>query len=189
MSAPPLGQFGASRQPTIDGRSDLPNARKAEWYTPPAIFDALGLRFDLDPCCPPGGLSWIPTENFYAPPADGLALPWHGRVWLNPPYGTRDHAWVDRLAAHGDGIALVFARTDSAWWHRAAQSSDAICFLRRRLVFVDRHGEPASNNGGSPSTLIGWGAACASALQRSGLGLTWMRSADTPSRGQSGGSS
>jgi hypothetical protein len=27
-----------------------------EWYTPPEIFEALGLTFDLDPCAPPGGL-------------------------------------------------------------------------------------------------------------------------------------
>jgi hypothetical protein len=25
-----------------------------EWYTPPEIFDALGLTFDLDPCSPGG---------------------------------------------------------------------------------------------------------------------------------------
>jgi hypothetical protein len=96
-------------------------------------------------------------------------------VWLNPPYGTTNHAWVDRLAAHGDGIALVFARTDSRWWHRAVSGSHAVCFLRQRLVFVDRLGNPASNNGGAPSTLIAFGSECALALSRSGLGLTWMR--------------
>jgi hypothetical protein len=170
-----LGQSGGSAQPIIDGRSELPNARRAEWYTPPAIFAALGLRFDLDPCCPPGGLPWIPTDHFYAPPVDGLTQSWFGRVWLNPPYGIPNHAWVDRLAEHGNGIALVFARTDSGWWHRAARSSQAICFLSRRLVFVDRSGRPASNNGGAPSTLIAWGDGCATALRLAGLGLVWMR--------------
>lgn len=28
-------------------------AGSPEWYTPPEIFAALGLTFDLDPCAPP----------------------------------------------------------------------------------------------------------------------------------------
>lgn len=32
-----------------------------DWYTPPSIFEALGLTFDLDPCSPGEG-HWVPTR-------------------------------------------------------------------------------------------------------------------------------
>jgi len=55
------------------------------WLTPPEIIEALG-PFDLDPCAAPGQ-PWATAKHQYAPPQDGLELPWFGRVWVNPPYG------------------------------------------------------------------------------------------------------
>lgn len=43
-----------------------------EWYTPPEIFDALGLRFDLDPAAPPGGVPWVPATRHLS--KDGLGV-------------------------------------------------------------------------------------------------------------------
>ena len=57
-----------------------------DWYTPPHIFDGLGV-FDLDPCQPIGGVKWIPALQYYTLEDDGLTSDWYGRVWLNPPYG------------------------------------------------------------------------------------------------------
>lgn len=40
----------------------------AEWYTPPSIFEALGLRFDLDPASPEAGpVPWVPADRFMSP--------------------------------------------------------------------------------------------------------------------------
>ena len=36
----------------------------SEWYTPPEIFKALRLTFDLDPCSPGPG-HWVPAKQFY----------------------------------------------------------------------------------------------------------------------------
>ena len=97
-----------------------PASKNVEWYTPPWVFEALGERidFDLDPCHPEGDrLPWIPAWDVYTRQDDGLAQPWWGRVWLNPPYGTETPRWLAKMAAHRDGIALVFARTDPAWFH------------------------------------------------------------------------
>lgn len=58
------------------------SARNAtvEWYTPPAIFEALGMGFDLDPCHPEGDRPpWLPAAKVYTKQDDGLAQPWE--VW------------------------------------------------------------------------------------------------------------
>jgi hypothetical protein len=158
-----------------------------EWYTPPGIFQALGLVFDLDPCAPPGGLPWIPAKRSYSLLDDGLAQPWRGRVWLNPPYGSRTPLWLQRLAEHGDGIALVFTRTDTGWFHRwVAPRADAVCFIRRQIKFVkgsaasagDLFDDPvagavegqAKASAGAASMLVAYGDDNAAALVRSGLG-------------------
>lgn len=154
----------------------LPNRGKTnEWYTPPSVFDALGLTFDLDPCAPEGGVPWVPADAHYSEADNGLSRPWWGRVWLNPPYGAQAGAWVQRLAQHGDGIALVFSRTDVRWWHEAVPRATAVCFIRRRLTFIAGDNQPAPGNSGGPSALIAYGNACAVAVCASGLGLTYGR--------------
>lgn len=154
------------------GGHSLPNQGATyEWYTPPGIFTALGLGFDLDPCSPPGGLAWIPARHAISLPDDGLCAPWQGRVWLNPPYGQATGAWLDRLAGHGDGVALVFARTETEWWHRTISEASAVCFIRGRLTFVGADGKPGPFNSGAPSALIAYGETCAEAIARCGLGL------------------
>lgn len=143
----------------------------AEWYTPPHVFDALGLRFHLDPCAPPGGVPWLPAAVSYSLPHDGLRREWAGRVWLNPPYGRETSKWVDRLVDHGNGVALVFARTDAAWAQRAIKWADAVCLIAGRLSFIDGTGrERKGHNAAAASMLLGYGE-CADAVLDCGLGI------------------
>jgi DNA N-6-adenine-methyltransferase Dam len=152
----------------------LPNEGKtSEWYTPPHIFERLGLTFDLDPCAPNGGVPWVPATTHYSIEEDGLKRPWHGRVWLNPPYGKQAGAWVQRLANHGDGIALVFSRTDVRWWHVAVPLATVVSFIEGRLTFIAGAGQSAPGNSGGPSALLAYGEVCARAVERSGLGLVY----------------
>lgn len=152
-----------------------PERRSIEWFTPPRIFDALGLAFDLDPCAPKGGVPWIPARRHYSIEDDGLAQEWHGRVWMNPPYGREAGVWARKLAAHGDGIALVFARTDSAWFQAVARQADAICLVAGRLSFIPGTAGQMEkgHNAAAASALLAYGSECASALHRSGLGLVY----------------
>lgn len=155
----------------------LPNEGKTcEWYTPRHVFDALALTFDLDPCAPAGGVPWVPAAKHYSVVDGGLSQPWFGRVWLNPPYGSATGRWVERLAEHGWGIALVFSRTDVRWWHRVAPMATAVCFVRGRLTFVAGAGQSAPGNSGGPSALLAFGADCARALAGSGLGIVYWTS-------------
>jgi hypothetical protein len=138
--------------------------QSVDWYTPAWIFEAMGLKFDLDPCSPAGGLPWIPAEQYYSLPLDGLALPWHGRVWCNPPYGKHTAAWLEKMNKHRNGMALVFARTDCKWFHNSVAEADALLLLAGRVRFVDGLGVTGGNGAGSGSMLIAWGADCMNAL-------------------------
>lgn len=137
-----------------------------EWYTPPEIFEALGETFDLDPCSPEAGpVPWVPARRFLSPIDNGLWHPWDGFVWMNPPYGTQTGDWVERLAAHGAGIALVFARTDTRWFHDAARTTTAMLFLEGRIRFIRPDGT-RGDAPGAPSVLVGFGERAALALHR-----------------------
>lgn len=145
------------------------------WLTPPEILAALG-PFDLDPCAAPEPRLWPTAARHISRPDDGLAAEWHGRVWLNPPYSRQAVHWIARLADHGTGTALVFARTETSWfvqhiWRRA----DALLFLHGRIRFLLPSGEPYHDNAGAPSVLVAYGDADAGLLQRSGLSGAFVR--------------
>lgn len=154
-----------------------------EWYTPPHVFHALGLHFDLDPCSPLAGpVPWVPASHHYTMAEDGLTRPWFGRVWCNPPYGDQVPRFVGRMADHGDGIMLVLSRTDTRWFHRAAEVAEVICFVRGRLAFVAGAGQRVSHPG-SAALLLAFGAVCSAALYASRLGTCVAPiSADRPGR-------
>ena len=136
------------------------------WLTPPHIIEALG-PFDLDPCA---AAEWTTATEHYILPQDGLALPWGGMVWLNPPYGSEAWTWLDRLADHGKGIALVFARTETAGFvEQVWGKADAVLFLHGRLHFHYPDGTRAPANSGAPSCLVAYGREAAERLERSGL--------------------
>lgn len=145
--------------------------QSVEWYTPPEVFEALAISFDLDPAAPAGGVPWVPAERSLSRRENGLAQPWAGRVWLNPPYGRGTAEWLDRLARHGDGLALVFARTDTRWYQEIVRRATAMCFIAGRLSFIGGDGS-RGGSAGAPSVLIAFGLPCALALSESRLGQT-----------------
>lgn len=148
---------------------EAPWGATREWFTPPELFDTLGLRFDLDPASPMSGpVPWVPAERFYSPRENGLVMPWDGRVWLNPPYGPPGVAFVHRMVEHGDGLLLVPARTETRWFQLAAQRANAICFLRDRLHFIRADGVRGRASFGS--TIMAFGPDCARALWDARLG-------------------
>ena len=125
------------------------------WITPKAVIDDLG-PFDLDPCqC--AQQPWKCAAFSYTEREDGLSQSWRGRVWCNPPYSSV-WDWMDKLADHGNGTALIFARTEVKGfvkhvWERA----DAVMFLHGRLFFHHPDGSKATGNSGGPSCLVAYG--------------------------------
>lgn len=98
-----------------------------DYYTPRWIFDALGLTFDLDVACPPEGPINVPAARWYTAADDGLAQPWTGRVWMNPPY-SNPSPWVARFLEHGNGIALL-PYSKSKWLQSLWDSDAAIVYI------------------------------------------------------------
>jgi len=135
------------------------------WITPKYIIDAL-CKFDLDPCVAINQ-PWETAEHSYNEIDDGLSKPWFGRVWLNPPYGPHTGKWMSKLAEHGNGIALIFARTETKQfvenvWNKAY----GVLFIHGRLCFYDEHGNRGKGNAGAPSCLVAYGYDCLDILER-----------------------
>lgn len=142
-----------------------------EWYTPPAIFDALGVTFDVDPASPGEGKSFVPARRHITATEDGLTSDWgSGMAWVNPPYGPHTATWLAKLADHGNGIALVFARTDNKWFHETVARADLICFVSGRVKFYKGSTELRGDSPGAGSMLVAYGPKAAAALGASGLG-------------------
>jgi len=119
------------------------------WLTPLSIVRSLG-DFDLDPC---GESFHITAKTIWT--QNGLERDWFGRVWLNPPY-SEVGKWVSRLAKHGHGVALVFARMDTKWAQDLVPMADSVFFPRGRLKFTNPD-RPSSGNAGAPSMFLSFG--------------------------------
>lgn len=155
-----------------------------EWYTPPEVFSALGVTFDLDVASPPGGPPHVPTRAYIAPPRDGLTEPWHGLVWMNPPYGGRDgiRPWLERFTAHGNGIALLPDRTSAGWFGYALDHVHGVLFTRARVRFI-RPGNHQPHSPSNGTALFAMGAAGMQALRNAdaaGFGTLLTRPGYTP---------
>ncbi len=105
-----------------------------ECYTEPWLLDRiaefLGVGY-LDPC---------PARNGKRLEINGLAIPWRGAVFCNPPYGRAIKPWIAKAVTEpvSDLILLLPAYTETQWF--APLFRYTICFVYQRLRF-DRPGQ------------------------------------------------
>lgn len=143
---------------------------KVERYTPPSLFEALDYTFDLDPCSPGEGKSFVPARKHYTVKDDGLLREWEGVVFINPP--TQNvAAWIDRLVKHGEGIALVTLRPDAAWFQEAAKEADAVCLVEEKVQFF-KGGMTKKFATGTAVALLAYGEVAKEIVLTSGLGVS-----------------
>jgi phage N-6-adenine-methyltransferase len=113
------------------------------WATPQWLFDALNshYQFRLDVCALPENAK---CKNYFSPEQDGLKQEWEGICWMNPPYGKEIIKWVRKAYESSlEGaivVALLPARTDTAWFWDYVYNKAMIEFIRGRLKFGDGKG-------------------------------------------------
>lgn len=145
-------------------------AKSVIYMTPPEILRPLG-DFDLDPCAPPVR-PWEIARVHYTEADDGLSKPWFGRVWCNPPFGREAVKWLRRMRDHGNGIALIPARTETAMFYETVWGgADAVLFIEGRPHFHYVDGSRAPFNSGAPICLVAYGLSNVLTLERCGLGV------------------
>lgn len=138
-----------------------------DWITPRWLIERLG-PFDLDPC-ESDSQPWPCGQRGYRAcrGEDGLMLPWDGFWFLNPPYGQRTGTWLERAILSPNGIALIFARTETEmFFNYVWPQASALLFIRKRLTFCTPQGVEAEHNSGGPSLLVAYGAKALRRLER-----------------------
>jgi ParB family transcriptional regulator, chromosome partitioning protein len=125
-----------------------------EWFTPPDIIElaheALG-GIDLDPATHAIAQQTIGGATFYTAADNGLARPWFGRVWLNPPFNRMLLSlFVEKLVSEyasgavEQAILLTHDYTDVEWFHAAARAAQVVCFTSGRIHFRSPCGDECS---------------------------------------------
>jgi hypothetical protein len=139
-----------------------------EWYTPQKYIDAarevLG-EIDLDPASCALANETVKAKRYFSLQENGLLHPWHGRIWLNPPYGINNaqpskmQRWIDK-ANHeyqsGNAqeiIILVNALPDRVWFQPLW--SYPLCFVRKRIRFFSESGQSGAPQYGNVFAYLG----------------------------------
>lgn len=105
----------------------------------------------------------------YTKDDDGLAHEWQGTVWMNPPYSrVLLRQFCEKMAAYGNGIALLVNRQDNLLWQEVIfPSAKSMIFMRHRVKFIRPDGTTGSPFFGS--CLVAWGDECDLRLRNSGI--------------------
>jgi hypothetical protein len=134
-------------------------------YTPRWVFEALELEFSIDVASPPQPIDYIPANTYYTIADDGLEQPWHGQIWMNPPFSNAT-PWVNKFVKHANGVCLL-PMAKSAWFHTIWETADAIaCPHRQQQKFTN------NKSISYPWFLAAYGPTAADALQNSGISRT-----------------
>lgn len=138
-----------------------------EWYTPAEYTEAarrvMG-SIDTDPASNPIANKVVRAATYYTIETNGLDKPWHGNVWLAPPYGrdggeSNQSLWSTRLIEQyqagitRQAILLVNAVTDRRWFRPLW--GYPICFVYERIKFYNESGQPESPTHGSALVYFG----------------------------------
>lgn len=121
------------------------NSGNNEWYTPKKYIEAAKAvmdRITLDPASSDIANKVVKADIYYTAEQDGLAHPWNGKVWLNPPYSsTLLPRFIDKLIEHiragdiNEAIVLVNNATETTWFSKLTDIATAIIFPKGRIRY------------------------------------------------------
>jgi hypothetical protein len=125
-------QYHQNVKPKRHYNSSDAGTASAQWFTPPKVFDVMGVEFDMDVASPGAEIvPWIPAKQHLTPAEDGLKTSWKGFIWCNPPYGLRNgmQAWITKFIGHRNGVILLPGYTYTQWFQEFIVETDCILFL------------------------------------------------------------
>jgi len=123
------------------------NSGVNEWYTPSNIIEAardtMG-SIDTDPASSEIANETVKASVYFTEQTNGLDKEWIGNVWMNPPYAQPliEHfcdKFVNELANKNmsQGCIIVNNATETKWFQTILEDSNAMCFIKSRVKFVD----------------------------------------------------
>jgi phage N-6-adenine-methyltransferase len=156
----------ALKQDLADGRISLDeaykkvtvhvsnNSGKYEWYTPHKFIEAARKvmdSIDLDPASSEIANNIVHATKYYTKEDNGLVHPWYGNVWMNPPYnnslvGEFTQKLLEELPNIEQACVLVNNATETRWFQKILRKSNAVCFVKGRIKFLDINGETTGSS-------------------------------------------
>lgn len=142
-------------------------SKSNEWYTPAryvqAAREVMG-GIDVDPASNPLANETVQAARFYDITTNGLDKQWHGRVWMNPPYGrdemgSNQDVWTRRLIEQyregitTEAVVLVNASVDTRWFQPLWDY--LICFPDHRINFYTPEISASGSTHGSALVYLG----------------------------------
>ena len=123
--------------PIANGNGIHYRVRSGVWSTPQDFFDTLNaeFHFTLDACAITENAK---CDHYFSPEQDGLAQPWTGVVWCNPPFGNVT-PWLQKAVRSTQAgtlvVCLLPSRTGTRWFRSYVLPHAEIRYVAKRLRF------------------------------------------------------
>ena len=113
-----------------------------DWITPQRLLDKAMTDYNIIPY-----LDVCATEEnkkcvrFISEKQDALRHSWQENFFVNPPYSKVSQfmakAYSESVKNSVNGICLVYAKTDTKWWHDSVEDVAEVHFIEGRIKFID----------------------------------------------------
>jgi len=129
-----------------------------DYGTPPSLFTQGCQKYNiyptLDVCATKENTK---CKNFITEQEDSLLFEWTQTFFMNPPYSKIDKfmkkAYYQHLKHGVEGLILIFAKTDTKFWHSYVENKAEIHFIKGRIKFY-KNGYPTKNSAPYPSCFL-----------------------------------
>ena len=131
----------------------IPQSTGNEWWTPTEYIESVQnvmQHIDLDPASCEKANAVVRAATFYGEEDDGLAQPWSGKVFMNPPYSMNKPFAEKMIAEYEAGnveeaIVLLGAHAIETKWF-ANYWDYVLCFTGHRIKFNTPSGPAVAGN-------------------------------------------
>ena len=117
-----------------------------EYGTPPLLFFEASKKFKISPKVDyaASDVNHL-CDKYYTMKDNSLLQTWNESGYLNPPYSKVEqfmrkayHSWKQNNI---DLLILVYAKTDTKWWHNYVEGKAEYHFIKGRVKFLDNNGD------------------------------------------------